>query len=262
MKQEVYVNVKAFLLFTTIFITFSLLWELFVRLEVLSPLVPAPSVVLQSGYELIRDPFYYISVNDVGIGLQLLASLQRVLTGFFLAALIAIPLGFLIGMSTVASKAIDPFIQVLKPVSPLAWLPIGLAVLQDSERTAIFVIFISSIWPLLIHTIFGVRNIPSTYLHVAKLLEVNRWLFIRKILLPASLPNIVNGLRVSLGVAWLVIIAAEMLIGGKGIGYFIWNEWNNLDIANIIVAIVFVGLIGIVLDRILAIIERRVSYES
>ena len=171
-------------------------------------------------------------------------------------------MGFLIGTSEVASKAIDPFVQILKPVSPLAWLPIGLAVLQDSQSTAIFVIFICCIWPIIINTIFGVRNIPKTYMNVARTLEAKKAMFVRKVLLPASLPNIVTGLRISLGVAWLVIIAAEMLIGGRGIGYFVWNEWNNLDIASIIVAIILIGLIGTALDRMLAFVERRVSYEN
>ncbi|EGL84040.1 nitrate ABC transporter, inner membrane subunit [Caldalkalibacillus thermarum TA2.A1] len=196
----------------------------------------------------------------MGLGWQLLASLERVLLGFFLASLVAVPLGFMIGLSPVLARAVDPFIQVLKPVSPLAWLPIGLALLQDSERTAIFIIFISSLWPLLINTIFGVRQIPEIYLQVARLLEVSSLRLVRHILWPAALPQIVNGLRVSLGIAWMVIIAAEMLIGGRGIGYFVWNEWNNLNVANIMVAILFIGLIGIALDRLLAWVERRVRY--
>lgn len=260
MKNKV--NLKAFLLFVCILASFLLVWQLFHQFKLFSPLVPSPGKVMSSGWMLIQDPFYQRGMNDLGIGWQLLSSLQRVLLGFFLAALVAVPFGFLIGMSQVASKAIDPFIQILKPVSPLAWLPIGLALLQDSERTAIFIIFISSIWPIMINTIFGVRNLPANYLYVSKLLEVSRWTFVQKVLFPAALPQIINGLRVSLGVAWLVIIAAEMLVGGRGIGYFIWNEWNNLNIANIIIAIVFIGFIGIVLDRILGFIERKVRYEA
>ena len=261
-KREISVNTKAFLVFLGILAVVFIVWESFVRFGIASTLVPTPSLVFVRGFELLSNPFYFYGVNDVGIGIQLLSSLQRVVVGFTLAALVAVPLGFLIGTSEVASKAIDPFVQILKPVSPLAWLPIGLAVLQDSQSTAIFVIFICCIWPIIVNTIFGVRNIPKTYLNVARTLETKKGMFIRKVLLPASLPNIVTGLRISLGVAWLVIIAAEMLIGGRGIGYFVWNEWNNLDISSIIVAIVLIGLIGTALDRILAYVERRVSYEN
>ncbi|GAB7058092.1 MULTISPECIES: nitrate ABC transporter permease [unclassified Paenibacillus] len=259
--NSVSINTKAFLLFLLIFLTGGAIWELAVSLSLLSPLIPAPSLIVSQGFELIRDPFYSNGVNDAGIGIHLLASIQRVLTGFLLAAAIAVPLGFMIGMSAVLSKAIDPFIQVMRPVSPLAWLPIGLALFQSSQSTAIFVIFISSIWPILLNAIFGVRNIPRTYLNVARTLEANRWMVVSKVYLPATLPQIVTGLRISLGVAWLVIIAAEMLIGGRGIGYFVWNEWNNLNIANIIVCIVLIGLVGIVLDRLLSMVEKRVKYE-
>lgn len=260
--MKLHVNVKAFLLFIFLLVFFLGFWQILIHFKLVSSLVPSPSKVFSSGWSILQEPFYQRGMNDVGIGWQLLSSLQRVLIGFFLAAFLAVPIGFLIGLSPVASKAIDPFIQILKPVSPLAWLPIGLALLQDSEKTAIFIIFISSIWPIMINTIFGVRNLPTNYIYVSQLLEVDRWTFIQKVLFPAALPQIINGLRVSLGVAWLVIIAAEMLVGGKGIGYFIWNEWNNLNIANIIVAIILIGLIGIILDRILGFIERKVRYGS
>jgi nitrate/nitrite transport system permease protein len=260
-RKPISVNMKALALFLFILVGVGVMWELSVKLKLLSPLIPAPSVILTHGIELIRDPFYIKNVNNVGIGIHLLASVQRVLTGYILAAVIGVPLGFLIGMSAVLSKAIDPFVQVLRPVSPLAWLPIGLALFKDSEKTALFVIFISSIWPILLNTIFGVRSIPTTYLNVARTLEASRWMVVRKVYLPATLPQIVTGLRISLGVAWLVIVAAEMLIGGRGIGYFVWNEWNNLDIANIIVCIVLIGLVGIVLDRLLSLVEKRVKYE-
>lgn len=261
-KKKLSVNKKAFLLFAAILLTVCSIWEWGVRMGLFSTLVPSPSQILANGYEMIKDPFYDYGVNDVGIGLHLLASLKRVITGFILAVLLAVPLGFLIGISEVASKAIDPFVQILRPVSPLAWLPIGLAILQNSESTAIFVIFISSIWPILLNTIFGVRSISSTYLNVARTLEAGRWMVIRHILLPASLPNIMTGLRISMGVAWLVIIAAEMLVGGRGIGYFVWNEWNNLNISNIIVCILLIGFVGIGLDRLLAFVEKRVRYEN
>jgi nitrate/nitrite transport system permease protein len=261
-RRTLSVNMKAFLVFIGMILVTSVLWETVVRMGVVSSLIPAPTQVIASGYETLKDPFYNYGVNDVGIGLHLLSSLQRVLTGFLLASLLAVPLGFLIGTSEVVSKAIDPIVQILRPVSPLAWLPIGLATLQDSESTAIFVIFISSIWPILLNTIFGVRNISPIYLNVARTLETNRWMVIRHILLPASLPNIITGLRVSMGVAWLVIIAAEMLIGGRGIGYFVWNEWNNLNISNIIVCILVIGLVGIGLDRLLGMLEKRFSYDA
>ncbi|MBB6446284.1 nitrate ABC transporter permease [Bacillus benzoevorans] len=261
-KRTLSVNMKAFLVFIGMIFATSVIWETVVRMGFVSSLVPAPTQVIVSGYETLKDPFYNYGVNDVGIGLHLLSSLQRELTGFLLASLIAVPLGFLIGTSEVVSKAIDPIVQILRPVSPLAWLPIGLATLQDSESTAIFVILISSLWPILLNTIFGVRNISPIYLNVARTLETNRWMVIRYILLPASLPNIITGLRVSMGVAWLVIIAAEMLIGGRGIGYFVWNEWNNLNISNIIVCILVIGLVGIGLDRLLGILEKRFSYDG
>ncbi|WP_372661182.1 nitrate ABC transporter permease [Cohnella sp.] len=255
-------NMKAFLIFLGILLGVGLAWELAVKVKMMSPLIPAPSLILANGFELIRNPFYIKGMNDVGIGMHLLSSIGRVMIGFLMAAVVAVPLGFLIGMSEVLSKAIDPFIQVLRPVSPLAWLPIGLALFQDAENTAVFVIFISSVWPILLNAIFGVRNIPMTYLNVARTLEASRWMIVSKVYLPATFPQIVTGLRISLGVAWVVIIAAEMLVGGRGIGYFVWNEWNNLNIANIIVCIVLIGLVGIVLDRLLSLVEKRVKYES
>ncbi|MDI3326959.1 MAG: nitrate ABC transporter permease [Alicyclobacillaceae bacterium] len=237
------------------------IWEAAVRLHVVSQLVPAPSEVAASAVELLKNPFYDLGVNDAGIGLHLLSSLRRVMVGFALAVACAVPAGFWIGMSPVIAKAVDPFVQVLRPVSPLAWLPIGLAVLKDADRTAIFVIFISSVWPVLLNTIFGVRNIPSIYLDVSRTLEAGRWTTIRKVIWPAALPSILTGMRVSMGIAWLVIIAAEMMIGGRGIGYFIWNEWNNLNLANMFVCILLIGSVGMVLDRLFAYLERRVRYE-
>lgn len=198
--------------------------------------------------------------NDKGIGWHLLASLQRVLTGFGLGSLIAIPLGILIGLSKVASKAVDPFIQLLRPVSPLAWLPLGLGILKSSEGTALFVIAISSIWPTLIATKFGVSNVNSVYLDVARTVGASRWRTIRKVILPAAAPNIVAGLRISIGISWLVIVAAEMIVGGTGLGSFVWSEWNNLNVTSIITAIVVIGLVGIVLDRLLGILQAWVSF--
>jgi nitrate/nitrite transport system permease protein len=235
-------------------------WELLVRAQVLLPIMPAPSKVLARALAMLSDPFYVAGTNDVGIGWQLLSSLRRVATGFALAALVAVPLGFVIGMSAVAAKAVDPFVQVLRPVSPLAWLPMGLAVLQDSERTAVFVIFISAMWPIVLNTIFGVRQVPRTYVDIARIYNASAWTIIRRVLLPGALPSILTGLRISLGIAWLVIVAAEMLIGGRGIGYFVWNEWNNLDIASIIVCIGVIGAVGLGLDRLFGLLERAVAY--
>lgn len=256
------VNGRAFLIFLGLLAALVGTWESLVAAKLLLPIVPGPGKVLAHAYDLLANAFYVRSINDVGIGWQLLHSMRRVLTGFALASAAAVPLGFIIGMSPVAARAIDPFAQMLRPVSPLAWLPIGLAVLRDSERTALFVICISSIWPTLLSTIFAVRNVPRIYLDVAATLQASRAAVVRRILLPAALPGILTGLRISLGISWLVIIAAEMLIGGKGIGYFVWNEWNNLDVANIIVAILLVGGIGLALDRLFGALERKVRYDA
>jgi nitrate/nitrite transport system permease protein len=255
-------DARAFLLF--LLITAGLLggWELLVRSGSVLPLVPAPTKVLDAGIKALSRAFYENGVNDVGVGLQLLASLQRVMLGFGLAVLVAVPLGFLLGMSTVASKAIDPFVQILRPVSPLAWLPIGLALLKTSEGTAIFVIFISAVWPLLINTIFAVRTVPKEFLDVARTLRASTLKIVRSVLLPAAIPGILTGMRVSLGVAWLVIVAAEMLIGGRGIGYSVWNEWNNLSIANIIVDILLIGLVGLGFDRVFGYLIGRARYDA
>jgi len=255
-------DAKAFLLFLALCSAFFGGWELLVRSGNVLPIVPSPSKVFDAGVKSLSRAFYESGVNDVGVGLQLLASLQRVMLGFGLAALVAVPLGFLLGMSNVASKAIDPFVQVLRPVSPLAWLPIGLALLKTSEGTAIFVIFISAIWPLLINTIFAVRTVPREYLDVARTLRAPTLTVVRSVLLPASIPGILTGMRVSLGVAWLVIVAAEMLIGGRGIGYSVWNEWNNLSIANIIVDILLIGMVGLCFDRMFGYLIGRASYDG
>lgn len=249
------------IIFLTLLAGFLLVWQLSVRLGLVSSMVPAPTEVSSKLVLALSDPFYNAGVNDVGIGLQLLASLRRVLVGFLLAMVVALPVGFVVGMSSVASRAVDPFIQVLRPVSPLAWLPIGLALLRDSERTAIFVIFISALWPMLLNTMVATSTVPRTYLEVARTLRASPWTTLRRVVIPAALPEVITGLRLSMGVAWLVIIAAEMLIGGRGIGYFVWNEWNNLDIANIIVGILLIGVVGLGLDRIFKLLEERWRYE-
>jgi nitrate/nitrite transport system permease protein len=253
-------DLRALGLFAAILATWLVVWELLVRNGIVGVLTPSPGQVLHRLIQVLEDPFFRHGVNDVGIGWQVLASLRRVLIGFSLAVAVAVPLGFAVGSSRTLSKAVDPFVQVLKPVSPLAWLPIGLALLKDSELTSIFVIFMSSLWPVLLNTILGVRTVPPQYVDLARTLEARRSTVVRRILFPAALPSIVTGLRLSLGIAWLVIVAAEMLIGGRGIGHFVWNEWNNLNVASIVVAILVIGLVGLVLDRLLRRLEGLFRY--
>jgi nitrate/nitrite transport system permease protein len=210
--------------------------------------------------EHLRDPFYDRGPNDKGIGVQLAYSIGRVLLGFALAALVAVPGGFLIGMSPLVYRALDPFIQVLKPISPLAWMPLALFTLKDSDVSAVFVIFICSIWPMLINTAFGVASVRRDWLNVAKTLEVNPLRKAFAVILPAAAPTILTGMRISIGIAWLVIVAAEMLVGGTGIGYFVWNEWNNLSIANILCGILAIGLVGMALDFMVGRLQRAVTY--
>jgi nitrate/nitrite transport system permease protein len=221
---------------------------------------PAPAEVFGELKRHVTDPFYDAGPNDKGIGIQLAYSIMRVLVGFGLAAMVAIPLGFVIGMSPLLFKALDPFIQLLKPISPLAWMPLALYTIQDSMTSAIFVIFICSLWPMLINTAFGVGAVRTEYVNVAKTLELGPWRTALSVILPAAAPTILTGMRISIGIAWLVIVAAEMLVGGTGIGYFVWNEWNNLSITNVIAAILFIGVIGMVLDLIVAFFQQRVSY--
>jgi nitrate/nitrite transport system permease protein len=221
---------------------------------------PAPVDVGRKLWGHLTDPFYDNGPNDKGIGIQLGYSIARVLTGFLLAAALAIPLGFLIGMSPLVYRAFDPFIQVLKPISPLAWMPLALFTLQDSGVSAIFVIFICSMWPMLINTAFGVASVRREWLNVAKTLEVGPVRKAVRVILPAAAPTIMTGMRISIGIAWLVIVAAEMLVGGTGIGYFVWNEWNNLSIANIISGILAIGLVGMVLDLSLARLAKLVTF--
>ena len=221
---------------------------------------PTPSQFFAAAASNLAHPFYDHGPNDKGIAIQLGFSLARVAAGYVLAALLAIPLGFLIGMSPLLYRAFDPFIQLLKPISPLAWMPIALYTIKDSSASAIFVIFICSVWPMLINTAFGVANVRRDWLNVARTLEVNPLRKAFRIVLPAAAPTILTGMRISMGIAWLVIIAAEMLVGGTGIGYFVWNQWNNLSIANVIFAVVVIGVIGMVLDTAFAQIQKKVSY--
>jgi nitrate/nitrite transport system permease protein len=253
-------NVKAFGVFILSLAIFLILWEAGARAGIFSELMPTASETLVAFWGWISDPFYVYGPNDKGIGWHLLVSLRRVMIGFTIGSLIAVPLGVAVGLSEVLSKAVDPYVQLLKPVSPLAWLPLGLGMLQDSELTAIFVIAITSIWPTLINTKFGVAGVSDDYLNVAKTLGASRWRTISKVILPAAAPNIVSGLRISIGISWLVIVAAEILVGGTGLGYFVWNEWNNLSITSIITAIIVIGLVGIVLDQLFGLLQTFVSF--
>ena len=222
--------------------------------------MPGPAQVGALLWQELADPFYDKGPNDKGIGIQLAFSLARVLTGYLLAVALAIPLGFLIGMSPLMSRALDPYVQILKPVSPLAWMPLALYTIKDSGLSAIFVIFICSLWPMLLNTAFGVSAVRREWLNVARTLEVGPVKRAFTIILPAAAPTILTGMRISIGIAWLVIVAAEMLVGGTGIGYFVWNEWNNLSIAHVIIAILAIGLVGMVLDQMLAFCARLVTF--
>jgi len=224
--------------------------------------VPPPSDVIGLAAQELSNPFYDAGPNDKGIGIQLGYSIYRVLTGFGLAALVAVPLGFLIGMSPLMQKALNPFIQVLKPISPLAWMPLALFIIKDSETSAIFVIFICSIWPMLTNTAFGVAGVRKDWVNVARTHELTPIQTAFQVILPAAAPTILTGMRISIGIAWLVIVAAEMLVGGTGIGYYVWNEWNNLDLTSVIFSILMIGLVGMLLDMALAAATKLVQYQE
>ena len=221
---------------------------------------PTPAQMGSTVVHHLSSPFYDNGPNDKGIGVQLGHSLARVALGYLLAALVAIPLGFVIGMSPLIYRALDPFIQVLKPISPLAWMPLALYTIKDSAVSGIFVIFICSIWPMLINTAFGVASVRKEWLNVARTLEVSPLRKAFEVILPAAAPTILTGMRISMGIAWLVIVAAEMLVGGTGIGYFVWNEWNNLSLPNVIFAILMIGIVGMLLDLMFAKLQRAVTY--
>jgi len=222
--------------------------------------MPGPAEVGAKIWENLKNPFYDRGSNDKGLGIQLAFSIARVGLGYLIAVAIAVPIGFLIGMSPLMSRALDPFIQVLRPISPLAWMPLALYTIKDSNLSSIFVIFICSLWPMLINTAFGVTSVRREWLNVARTLEVGVFRRAFTIILPAAAPTILTGMRISIGIAWLVIVAAEMLVGGTGIGYFVWNEWNNLSITSVITAIVVIGVVGMLLDQVLACATRLVSF--
>ena len=272
-------TLRASLVSLVILLVFGLVWHLAVsgtgQTQVMDPeyaklmgktatqgksAMPGPLDVLKTIWGHLKDPFYDRGSNDKGIGIQLAYSIARVLLGYALAIAVALPLGFVIGMSPLMSRALDPFIQLMKPVSPLAWMPLALYTIKDSSISAIFVIFICSLWPMLINTAFGVASVRKEWINVARTLEVDNFRRAFTVILPAAAPTIVTGMRISIGIAWLVIVAAEMLVGGTGIGYFVWNEWNNLSITNVITSILVIGLVGMLLDMTLARVARAVSF--
>ena len=222
---------------------------------------PTPAATWDAAVVLFSDPFYDNGPNDQGLGWNILFSLKRVAMGFGLAALVGIPLGFLIGRSKVIGSMLNPIISLLRPVSPLAWLPIGLLVFKSADPAAIWTIFICSIWPMIINTAVGVQRVPEDYLNVAKVLNLSEWKIVTKILFPSVLPYMLTGVRLSVGTAWLVIVAAEMLTGGVGIGFWVWDEWNNLNVAHIIIAILVIGVVGLLLENALVAIAKRFSFE-
>ncbi|MGE5469245.1 MAG: nitrate ABC transporter permease [Bacteroidota bacterium] len=224
--------------------------------------IPGPGQTWEAAKVLFADPFYRNGPNDQGIGWNILSSLQRVGVGFGFAALVGIPLGFILGRSRFLSDMINPIISLLRPVSPLAWLPIGLLVFKKADPAATYTIFICSIWPMIMNTAQGVQRVPQDYLNVARVLALSEWKVVTKILFPAVLPYMLTGIRLSIGTAWLVIVAAEMLTGGVGIGFWVWDEWNNLKVEHIIIAIFVIGIVGLLLEQGLIMIAKRFTYET
>jgi nitrate/nitrite transport system permease protein len=238
----------------------ALLWEMIAKSA--DSGIPSPAVTWEAAVKLFSDPFYSNGPNDQGIGWNVLSSLQRVGMGFGMAALVGIPVGFAIGRFSFLSRMFNPLISLLRPVSPLAWLPIGLLVFKGANPAAIWTIFICSIWPMIINTAVGVQRVPQDYMNVARVLNLSEWKIVTRILLPAVLPYMLTGVRLAVGTAWLVIVAAEMLTGGVGIGFWVWDEWNNLNVAHIIIAIFTIGLVGLVLEFALIKLATAFTYED
>ncbi len=239
------------------FALFVLVWQV-VAMRI--PEIPTPGVTWRAAVELFSDPFYDNGPNDTCIGWNLLASLQRVGFGFGLAALVGIPVGFAIGRYAPVRAMFSPIVSLLRPVSPLAWLPLGLLLFKAANPAAIWAIFICSIWPMIINTAVGVSRVPQDYLNVARVLNLSEWKVTTKVLLPAVLPYMLTGVRLSIGTAWLVIVAAEMLTGGTGIGFWLWDEWNNLKVEHIVIAIFVIGIVGLILETLLVALARRFTY--
>ncbi|MCA1692651.1 MAG: nitrate ABC transporter permease [Actinobacteria bacterium] len=227
-----------------------------------SPDLPTPPEALRSLQDLLSNPFYDNGPNDKGIGVQLLASLQRVFLGFVMATAVGVPLGFLIGGSRRAWQAANPIVQLLRPVSPLAWFPIGLVVLKDAPNAAVFVIFITALWPTVINTAAGAASVPRDHRNVARVFKFGRFAYVRHVMVPHTLPSIITGLRLSMGVAWMVIVAVEMLSGGTGVGFFVWNSYNGSDLPAVVAAIILIGAVGVVLDTAFVRLGRRFAPEE
>jgi nitrate/nitrite transport system permease protein len=223
---------------------------------------PTPAATFAEAVKVFSDPFYSKGPNDQGIGWNILFSLERVAVGFGLAALVGIPMGFMIGRFSFLNSMVSPLISLLRPVSPLAWLPIGLLVFKAANPAAIWTIFICSIWPMIINTAVGVQRVPADYLNVARVLNLSEWKVITRILFPAVLPYMLTGVRLSVGTAWLVIVAAEMLTGGVGIGFWVWDEWNNLNVTHILIAIFVIGIVGLLLEWALVSVAKRFTYDE
>lgn len=241
------------------FALFVLVWQ---AIALLVPEIPTPGATWAAARDLFADPFYDNGPNDRGIGWNVLASLRRVGIGFSLAALVGIPAGFVMGRYAAANAMFAPIVSLLRPVSPLAWLPLGLLLFRGADPAAIWAIFICSIWPMVINTAAGVARVPQDYLNVARVLNLSEWQVVTKVLLPSVLPHILTGVRLSIGTAWLVIVAAEMLTGGTGVGFWLWDEWNNLKVEHIVVAIFLIGIVGLALETMLVRLARRFAYSE
>jgi len=239
------------------FALFVLAWQ---AVAMSIPDIPTPGATWDAARALFADPFYDNGPNDQGIGWNVLASLRRVAIGFGMAALVGIPAGFVMGRYAAAQAMFSPIVSLLRPVSPLAWLPLGLLLFRGADPAAIWAIFICSIWPMVVNTAAGVARVPQDYLNVARVLNLSEWQVVTKVLLPSVLPHILTGVRLSIGTAWLVIVAAEMLTGGTGIGFWLWDEWNNLKVEHIIVAIFVIGIVGLLLETALVRLARRFAY--
>ena len=240
----------------------ALLVGIWALLTLKSTTFPTPAATFTEAVKVFADPFYSNGPNDQGIGWNILFSLERVALGFGLAALVGIPTGFAIGRFEVLNRMLSPLISLLRPVSPLAWLPIGLLVFKAANPAAIWTIFICSIWPMIINTAVGVQRVPADYLNVARVLNLSEWKVVTKVLFPAVLPYMLTGVRLSVGTAWLVIVAAEMLTGGVGIGFWVWDEWNNLNVPHILIAIFVIGVVGLLLELLLVSIAKHFSFDE
>lgn len=258
--EKVVTKSKSVLLAILGLVIFGGVWELVSSLT--EGALPTPIATLTVLYEMLSDPFYDYGPNDKGIGLQLFNSIKTVLLGFFLGSLVAIPIGILMGASTICKQIFYPIVQLLKPVSPLAWFPIGLVVFKDTGLATIFIVFITSLWSTLINTSFGIASLPQDHKNVAKAFGFSKMRYLTKILIPFSLPHIITGLRLSISVAWLVIVAGEMLSGGAGIGFFVWDSWNALSLEKVISAIIIIGVVGLLFDKLFTYIESKVAYKA